>query len=180
MVAGGSVTYSLVVANAGPSDAADLSVTDTLPAGVTFVSATGTGWTCTNAGNVSVTCTRPTLATGATAPAITVVVTAPAQAATLTNTATVSVDDGRPERREQHLDASSTTVTALGGPVDREDRPGDGDGRGHGHVLARRGERRPVGRGRPRRCTDTLPAGVTFVSATGTGWVVHERRRTCR
>ena len=41
VVAGGSVSYSLVVANNGPSDAANLSVTDTLPAGVTFVSATG-------------------------------------------------------------------------------------------------------------------------------------------
>ena len=55
-----------------------VSVTDTLPTGVTYVSAAGTGWTCTNSGNVSVTCTRPALVTGATAPTITVVVTAPA------------------------------------------------------------------------------------------------------
>ena len=80
-----------------------MSVTDTLPAGVTFVSATGTGWTCTNVGNVSVTCTRPTLAAGATAPTITVVVTAPGQAATLTNTAAVVGHDVRPEPGEQHL-----------------------------------------------------------------------------
>ena len=53
------MVYQVDVANAGPSDAAAVTVTDTLPAGVTFVSATGTGWTCTNAGNVSVTCTRP-------------------------------------------------------------------------------------------------------------------------
>ncbi len=74
------MAYSLVVVNNGPSDAANLSVADTLPAGVTFVSATGAGWTCTNVGNVSVTCTRPALAAGATAPTITVTVTAPAQA----------------------------------------------------------------------------------------------------
>ncbi len=79
-------------------------MTDTLPAGVTFVSASGAGWTCTNVGNVSATCTLPTLATGATAPTITVVVTAPAQAATLTNTATVSSATRRPERGEQHRD----------------------------------------------------------------------------
>jgi hypothetical protein len=42
-------------------------ITNLLPAGVTFVSATGTGWTCTNVGNVSVTCTRPALAAGVTA-----------------------------------------------------------------------------------------------------------------
>ena len=41
VVAGGSVAYSLVVVNNGPSDASALSMTDTLPAGVTFVCATG-------------------------------------------------------------------------------------------------------------------------------------------
>ena len=39
-----------MVVNNGPSDAAGLTVTDTLPAGVTFVSATGTGWACSNVG----------------------------------------------------------------------------------------------------------------------------------
>jgi uncharacterized repeat protein (TIGR01451 family) len=45
VVAGGTVTYTLDVSNAGPSNAAALTVIDTLPAGVTFVSASGTGWT---------------------------------------------------------------------------------------------------------------------------------------
>jgi len=36
---GGSVSYEIVVANAGPSDAQDVVVTDTLPEGVTFVGA---------------------------------------------------------------------------------------------------------------------------------------------
>ena len=39
---GGNVSYTLAVANAGPSDAAAVSVTDTVPAGLVFVSATGT------------------------------------------------------------------------------------------------------------------------------------------
>ena len=50
VVAGGGVSYQLVVTNNGPSDATSLSVIDTLPAGVVFVSATGTGWACSNAG----------------------------------------------------------------------------------------------------------------------------------
>src|SRR5262249_57083901 len=70
VVAAGSVACSLTVTNNGPSDAASLTVTDTLPAGVTFVSATGTGWACSNTGNVSVTCTRAALATGPAAPGI--------------------------------------------------------------------------------------------------------------
>ncbi len=98
------MTYQLTVTNNGPSDAANLSVTDTLPAGVTFVSATGTGWTCTSVGNVSATCTAPTLAAGAAAAVITVVVTAPAQAGSLSNTASVAVTTSRPEPGEQHLD----------------------------------------------------------------------------
>ena len=55
---GESITYVLAVHNAGPDDAVDVSVTDTLPAGVTFVSASGAGWTCTNDANTSVTCLR--------------------------------------------------------------------------------------------------------------------------
>ena len=90
VVAGGSVSYSLVVANAGPSDAASVSVADTLPAGVTFVSATGGGLGVherrEHVGDVH----PASLAAGATAPTITVLVTAPAQAGTLTNSATVS------------------------------------------------------------------------------------------
>ena len=87
-------------------------MTDTLPAGVTFVSATGTGWTCTNAGNVSATCTRPALATGTTAPAITVTVTAPAFGTTLTDTAVVSSTTPDPNAAN-----NTSTVTTTVGPV---------------------------------------------------------------
>ena len=64
IAAGANVTYTLVATNEGPDDADAVQVTDTLPPGVTFVSVSGAGWICTNAGNVSVTCTRPTLALG--------------------------------------------------------------------------------------------------------------------
>ena len=73
----------------GPDDASAVKVVDTLPAGTTFVSATGTNWTCT--GTTTVTCNRTggNLAPGA-APNITIVVTAPATSGAITNTATVS------------------------------------------------------------------------------------------
>ena len=38
---GDSLTYTVTVSNAGPSAANDVAVTDTLPAGVTFVSSSG-------------------------------------------------------------------------------------------------------------------------------------------
>ncbi|HTY72142.1 MAG TPA: DUF11 domain-containing protein, partial [Actinomycetes bacterium] len=90
VVAGARITYTLVVSNAGPDAAASVRVTDTLPAGLTFVSAAGSGWTCTHDGDVTVTCTRAALASPAKAPAITVVVGAPASPTTVTNHAAVT------------------------------------------------------------------------------------------
>ena len=168
VVAGGSVTYSLVVANAGPSDAAALSVTDTLPAGVTFVSATGTGWTCTNTGNVSVSCTRPTLATGTTAPTITVVVTAPAQAGSLSNSASVSSTTADPVPGN-NTSSASTTVTASADLSITKSGPATvvaGNNVSYNLVVANAGPSDAAN----LSVADTLPAGVTFVSATGTGW----------
>ena len=47
-VAGQTIAYSITVNNPGPSNAASVSLTDTLAAGVTFVSlASPGGWTCT-------------------------------------------------------------------------------------------------------------------------------------
>src|SRR5207247_8422340 len=66
--AGATLTYTVTVTNGGPSTAANVQVTDNLPPGVTFQSASGTGWTCVQAGGV-VTCHRGLVAPGR-APAI--------------------------------------------------------------------------------------------------------------
>jgi trimeric autotransporter adhesin len=58
-VAGTNAVYTLHVANAPGMQRADfaVTVTDVLPAGLSFVSGTGTGWSCTAAGQ-TVTCTH--------------------------------------------------------------------------------------------------------------------------
>jgi uncharacterized repeat protein (TIGR01451 family) len=61
--AGGNVTFGLDLINNGPTDAQDVAVTDTLPAGVTFVSASPG---CTASGQ-TVTCTQESLAAGVSA-----------------------------------------------------------------------------------------------------------------
>ena len=81
VTAGQLLTYTLTVSNAGPSTASDVEVSDTLPVGVVFQSAGGTGWGCAEDGGI-VSCTRASLAVGP-APAITIIVTAPAEATTL-------------------------------------------------------------------------------------------------
>jgi len=62
-------------------------VTDTLPAGTTYIGASGTGWSCAHASGV-VTCTRAAMALGA-APSIAITVTTPAAAGPITNTVMV-------------------------------------------------------------------------------------------
>ncbi len=76
----------LAVVNGGPSAAAGVVVTDTLPAGVTFVSATGPGGPCGVTASV-VTCNVGTMAAGATV-AVSIRIIPPA-AGDIVNTATV-------------------------------------------------------------------------------------------
>src|ERR1051325_5799102 len=66
--AGSNVTYTITVLNAGPSDAANATMSDTLPAGTTFVAesqTTGPAFTCTT--GPTVTCSIPSLVAGASA-----------------------------------------------------------------------------------------------------------------
>ncbi len=65
--AGANVTYTIAVSNAGPDDAQSVTLTDTLPAGTSFVSCSATGsGVCGGAGN-SRTISFTSLAAGASA-----------------------------------------------------------------------------------------------------------------
>jgi uncharacterized repeat protein (TIGR01451 family) len=86
---GGTLTYTLTVTNNGPDPSTDSTVTDTLPAGVTFVSATPSQGACSQAAG-TVTCMLGPLALGASA-TIEIVVTVDATALSpLSDTATVT------------------------------------------------------------------------------------------
>ncbi len=87
-----TATYSLSVKNNGPQSASGtITVTDTLPSGLTYVSGTGTGWSCSAAGSV-VTCTNAgPVANGVTMSAVTLTVTVGSTAVpSVTNSASVS------------------------------------------------------------------------------------------
>lgn len=87
---GQSASYALTVKNNGPyTEAGPITVTDTLPAGMSYSGSSGTGWTCAASGQV-VTCSYKTaLAPNASAPALTINATVN-QTGSLTNTATVA------------------------------------------------------------------------------------------
>jgi uncharacterized repeat protein (TIGR01451 family) len=89
---GQNATYNLSVKNNGPQTATGpITVSDTLPTGLSYVLAIGTGWTCGAAGSV-VTCTNPgPVANGITMSAITLTVAVASGAApSVTNTASAA------------------------------------------------------------------------------------------
>jgi uncharacterized repeat protein (TIGR01451 family) len=115
--AGGALTYTLSVQNAGPSDATGVVVTDKLPAGVTFVSADSTKGTCSES-KLIVRCNIGMLGTngGAARAEVTINVTAPTTSGEITDTAIVKADQHDPTPKNNR-DTETTTVT--GGPSQR-------------------------------------------------------------
>jgi uncharacterized repeat protein (TIGR01451 family) len=165
--ANGTLTYTLSVSNAGPSTATSVSVTDTLPGSVTFVSATGGGWNCSQAAGV-VTCTRASLAVGP-APAITITVTAPSSGGTITNTATVTASetDSNPSNNTDSEDTTVSPVADLS--IVKSDNP-DPVNAGATLTYTLQVTNNGPSTATSVTVTDTLPPGITFVSALGAGW----------
>jgi uncharacterized repeat protein (TIGR01451 family) len=108
VAAGASLTYTVRVANNGPNNAASVVVTDTLPVGVTFVDASGAGWSCSHSSGV-VTCTRPSLDVGI-APDIVITVT-PSAVGAIANSAMVISATSEPNGANN---TATTTTTVFG------------------------------------------------------------------
>ncbi|MGB9348017.1 MAG: hypothetical protein WCA90_18435, partial [Ilumatobacteraceae bacterium] len=195
-IAGSNFSWSIVVRNLGPDAAVGsatkpFTVTDTiptLPAGVTYASASGTGWSCTPAtGPASppttgtVTCRRTvatdTLASGASFPAITFTVRIPADTpdgTLISNTASVA----SPRTYEAPTDLANNTDTDTATIITRADLrivktvvspPGLIAGTDSTYNLAITNLGPSVSRAtatQPIVVSDTLPPTVSFVSAT--------------
>jgi uncharacterized repeat protein (TIGR01451 family) len=111
---GGSLTYTLTVTNNGPDPSTDSTVTDTLPPGVTFVSATPSQGACSEAAG-TVTCTLGPLAVGASSATIQIVVTVDATALSpLSDTATVTGVETDPVAANN----SATAETMISAPTE--------------------------------------------------------------
>ncbi|HEX2835217.1 MAG TPA: DUF11 domain-containing protein [Thermoanaerobaculia bacterium] len=90
-VTGTNISYTILVSNAGPSPATNVIVTDDLPAGLAFVSATPSQGTCNASDPVS--CNLGTIPSGANA-TISLVATVIASSGTVANTASVTSTEG--------------------------------------------------------------------------------------
>src|SRR5882724_9472899 len=162
--AGVNFNYTITVTNVGPSVATSLSVTDNLPAGVTFVSATAGGvlsgaqvvWT--NIGD---------LAAGSSTSLI-LTVTAPTEGTSLSNTATVGSPVGDPDSTNNTSPPVLTSVTPVADVAVSKSAPvnvAPGASFAYTVAITNLGPSTATG----LSVTDSLPASVTFVSASGGG-----------
>ncbi|UCC83107.1 MAG: DUF11 domain-containing protein [Gemmatimonadota bacterium] len=159
-LANDTVTYVITTTNNGPSTATNVTVTDTLPSGVTFLAATN-GGVYTEPDSV-VTWTIASLANGA-SQVDTVKVLAPATG-TLDNVAAAASDTGDPDATND----TSSVMTAVTEQADLEvAKTGPatalvGDTITYVITTANNGPSDAQG----VVVSDQLPAGVTFVSTT--------------
>ncbi len=112
LVAGEQLTYTIVVTNDGPSDAADVTVIDALPAEVSFVSATPADPTCTEAASV-VTCNLGTVAAGSSAEVTIVGLLDPSATGTTANTASVSTSNPDPDPDNNTTPPVESTIDVV-------------------------------------------------------------------
>jgi uncharacterized repeat protein (TIGR01451 family) len=113
-LAGANLSYAINVANNGPGSANSVAVTDTLPAGTTFVSATPSQGSCS--GTTTVSCAVGTLSSGGSA-TITLVLTTASTPGVVSNTATVSATQTDPNPANNSFTSAITTINPSSIPA---------------------------------------------------------------
>ncbi len=165
---GGSGVYTLTVSNVsgGPvpyaNSVGQVTVTDTVPAGLTLTGASGTGWTC-NVVPPTLTCARSeTLSPGASYSPLLVSVAVPTSGpASVTNSATVSGGGELNTANDVSSDptnivAASTMLIAMTAPAEVT------TGSSFNYVITVTNSSGATQNG--VTVTDTLPSGVTYSS----------------
>src|SRR5258708_3415790 len=160
-----NATYIVTVSNTGAGPTSGIvTVTDTVPAGLTFVSMTGAGWSCS-----SNSCNRSdALASGASYQQITVTVNVKANA---TSPQVNHVDvTGGGSAFDASADDSATIGAAPVLSVTKTHLGNFSQGQQNATytvTVSNAGTNPALG---TVTVTDTVPAGFTFVSMTGAGW----------
>ena len=171
-------TYSITATNSGSAPTSGtVTVTDTLPAGLTATAISGTGWTCVLG---TLTCTRSdALAAGSSYPAITLTVNvANNAAASVTNTANVSGGGQTNTANDSASDA--TTINQLPDLTIAKSHSGNFT---QGQVGATYSITATNSGFAPTSgivtVTDTLPVGLSATNIAGTGWTCVLATLTC-
>lgn len=152
------LTYTLTVVNNGPSTATGVTLTDTLPTGVTLVSA-GAG--CS--GTTIVVCNIGTLNSGEST--VVTITVSPTAVGSITNTAVVAGSQADPVAGNNSASASTTVLPVADLAVSKTDAPDPvyvGNLLTYTLMIVNNGPSTATG----VTLTDTLPAGVTLASAS--------------
>ena len=163
VIAGTDLTYTVTASNAGPSVATGVTVTDTLPAGVTLVSTSG----CAEDPVGVPTCSLGTLAPGDAAMFIVVVTVASSTTGVLTNVASVASEATDPIAGNDST-SEDTTVSSSSDIVltktDGQTGASPGDEVTYTITVSKAGPSDAPG----TEVTDTFPVGLTSVGWTCT------------
>jgi uncharacterized repeat protein (TIGR01451 family) len=158
-------TYNINVSNAGPDAANAVTVTDTLPAGVTFTSATPSQGSCTFASG-TVTCHLGSLALNGSASVALQV--KPRQTGTLMNTASVTAAEPDTDGSNNNATSSINIIKSADLKVAKTDSADPifvGEQTTYTMLVTNLG---PLNGATGIVLTDSLPSSMTFVSATTT------------
>jgi uncharacterized repeat protein (TIGR01451 family) len=161
VVAGETLSYSLAISNNGPSDAGGITITDTLPTGVSFASASPG---CSESAGL-VTCTLAGLSSGANLARTIVVTVNSATTGLLSNSVEISGNQFDPDSSNNSDTITTTVQTEADLQVSKSDTPDPvvaGETLSYSLAISNNGPSNAGG----ITITDTLPTGVSFASAS--------------
>jgi len=159
---GQPLTYTLTVTNGGFADAQSVTITDTLPTSVTFISATPSQGACTNI-NGTVVCNLSTLPNSSNT-VVTIIVT-PQLVGTIINTAVVTSTTSDPNLTNNTATASTTVIAVADLAIAKTGSPNPvltSQSLTYTLTITNIGPFTATG----VTVTDAVPVGVTVVSAT--------------
>ena len=176
---GNSSAYTLTVTNSGTATATTARVMDQLPVNMTYVSGTGSGWSCSAAGGL-VTCNFVgTLTAGGGTSTITITAT-PTSTTSMTNRAAVDPTGGATPPTASTCMAVNTPSAGCAAPVTNtptsvilglvKSAPSPALKVGSNSAYTLTVTNTGTTAATTARVLDQLPANMTYVSGTGSGW----------
>lgn len=173
VIAGANLSYTITISNEGPENAANAALSDTLPAGTTFVSLTAPGgWSCATpavGASGTVSCSNASMAVGSELFTLVVqVAAATASGATISNTATITATTPDTDPSDNAATAVTTVTTEANLSLTKTDAPDPvlpGAPLTYSITVNNAGPSDAAN----ALLTDVLPAGTTFASLIAPG-----------
>lgn len=163
ILGGQNEVYTAQFTNTGGVSATSVSCAVTLDASLTWVSQSGTGWSCGHSGQV-VTCTRASASVGA-APAITVTATTTNASASISSGVACSGGNFTTATGSQGTTVTASTITTTA-VSDGTDPLMGGKGQSYTVQVTNTGGNAAS----TVSSVTTLDASLAYVSSSGTGW----------